>query len=567
VLPIFKKAEQFFATNYRPISLLCILAKIFEKVVFKYLFNYFRDNFMISIWQSGFLPGMSTVTQLVEIYDQFCRAVCHGKDIRVVFLDISKAFDRVWHDGLLHKLKKHGIKGRLLAWLMDYLRDRQQRVIINGVASSWGNIEAGVPQGSVLGPLLFLIYINDITHVIKNCNIRLFADDTCLFIEVDNHLHAADKLNEDLALITDWSNKWLVSFSPQKTEEMIITNKGPATHPALTLDNTPIKRVTAHKHLGLTLTNDLSWKTHAYNIGKKAYNCLGLLRPLKFILDRRSLETMYMSFVRPVLEYGDVIWHIPADNRHTLDILEKVQMEAARLVTGATRRCPTAALYADVAWEKLAQRRKFHRALLLFKIENNLVPSYLSDLIPEPIQARTRYNLRNRNDLQVPFARLETYSQSFFPAAARLWNSLKASTRQAKTVNTFKSHYLKQFPRPTKNSLFNFGPRFSNIAMARMRIGCSPLNSDLCNNLHVTQDENCLCIMGVPETPEHFLTECPRYQIQRVELYANLFNIQNLPQICVKLLLHGDDLLDDPTNLLIFTYVQNFISQTSRFVP
>jgi hypothetical protein len=251
---------------------------------------------MISVWQSGFLPGVSTITQLVEIYDQFCHAVSHGKDIRVVFLDISKAFDRVWHDGLLYKLKQHGIKGKLLAWLMNYLKDRQQRVTINGVSSAWGNIEAGVPQGSVLGPLLFLIFINDITNVIKNCKIRLFADDTCLFIEVDNHQDSANKLNEDLASISDWSKRWLVSFSPQKTEEMIITNKGPTDYPPIKLDNNLIKRVPTHKHLGLTLSQDLSWKTHVYNIGKKAYNCLGLLRPLKSKLDKRSLEIMYKSW-------------------------------------------------------------------------------------------------------------------------------------------------------------------------------------------------------------------------------------------------------------------------------
>jgi hypothetical protein len=300
VLPIFKKAEQFFPTNYRPISLLCILAKIFEKVVFKYVFNYFRDNFMITVWQSGFLPGVSTVTQLIEIYDQFCRAVSHGKDIRVVFLDISKAFDRVWHAGLLYKLKKHGIKGRLLAWFMDYLKDRQQRVIINGVASQWGNIEAGVPQGSVLGPLLFLIFINDITNTIKNCKIRLFADDTCLFIEVDNHVIAADKVNEDLALIHDWSNKWLVSFSPQKTRDLVITNKGQTVFPNLTFNDQIIDQVKTHKHLGVTLSSDLGWKAHMYDMGKKAYNCLGILRPLRMKIDRRSLETLYKSFIRPV---------------------------------------------------------------------------------------------------------------------------------------------------------------------------------------------------------------------------------------------------------------------------
>jgi hypothetical protein len=198
VCPIFKKAEEFFTQNYRPISLLSTIAKVFEQVVFKHLFNFFRANFTISLWQAGFLPGQSTVTQLIEIYDEFCKAIDKGKEIRVVFLDISKAFDRVWHAGLLSKLKGSGIQGRLLTWLKSYLTDRQQRVTINGVHSPWGKILAGVPQGSVLGPLLFLIFINDITHVIRRCNIRLFADDTCLFIEVDERAEAAGILNENL---------------------------------------------------------------------------------------------------------------------------------------------------------------------------------------------------------------------------------------------------------------------------------------------------------------------------------------------------------------------------------
>jgi hypothetical protein len=140
VCPIFKKAEEFFTQNYRPISLLSTIAKVFEKVVFKHLFNFFRANFKISLWQSGFLPGHSTVTQLIEIYDEFCKAVDQGKEIRVVFLDISKAFDRVWHAGLLEKLKGSGIRGKLLLWLKSYLTDRQQRVIINGAKSTWGKI-------------------------------------------------------------------------------------------------------------------------------------------------------------------------------------------------------------------------------------------------------------------------------------------------------------------------------------------------------------------------------------------------------------------------------------------
>ena len=207
ILPIHKKGDKGIPSNYRPVSLLCTPSKIFERIIFKYVYNYFQTNFLITVWQSGFRPQNSTVSQLVELYHKFCKSVSEGKEIRIVFLDISKAFDRVWHRGLLKKLEHFGIKGCLLEWFRDYLYDRTQRVVVNGQSSDWIRITAGVPQGSVLGPLLFLVFINDIVHVVTNCQIRLFADDTCLFVEVDNRADAATKLNEDSQLINTWANQ------------------------------------------------------------------------------------------------------------------------------------------------------------------------------------------------------------------------------------------------------------------------------------------------------------------------------------------------------------------------
>ena len=194
VTPVFKKNDPSDVSNYRPISLLNTIGKVLEKIVHKHVYNFLSEHQVITTLQSGFIPGDSTVNQLVDIYNTFCRALDDGKEVRAIFCDISKAFDRVWHKGLLFKLQSVGISGSLLQWFTDYLYNRKQRVVIPGVSSNWSSVEAGVPQGSILGPLLFLLYINDIVENI-NSSIRLFADDTTLYIIVDNPLHAANQLN------------------------------------------------------------------------------------------------------------------------------------------------------------------------------------------------------------------------------------------------------------------------------------------------------------------------------------------------------------------------------------
>ncbi len=195
-----------------------------ERCIHKHLYNYLIDNNILTQYQSGFRSGDSTTNQLAYIYNDICKALDEGKEIRVVFCDISKAFDRVWHRGLLAKLSSIGITGTLHDWFSSYLSSRQQRVVIHNTRSDWKNINAGVPQGSILGPLLFLIYINDIVTEIHS-NIRLFADDTSLYFIVDDPITASQTLNDDLEKIHTWSKNWLVDFNPNKTETMLISRK------------------------------------------------------------------------------------------------------------------------------------------------------------------------------------------------------------------------------------------------------------------------------------------------------------------------------------------------------
>ncbi|MCG8078294.1 MAG: hypothetical protein JAY75_18895, partial [Candidatus Thiodiazotropha taylori] len=402
VCPILKGGDPAMASNYRPISLLSNLEKSLERLVFKHLYNHFRDNNIITAFQSGFISGDSTVNQLTYLYNTFCQALDSGKEVRAVFCDISKAFDRVWHAGLLKKLQAVGISGNQLKWFTSYLENRKQRVVLPGAQSNWNYIHAGVPQGFILGPLLFLLYINDIVTEIGS-NIRLFADDTSLFIIVEHPNTAAAILNSDLEKISQWAKSWLVKFNPSKTESLLISRKvNRPVHPPLLMLNQEINEVENHKHLGIHFSSDCSWHTHINYIKQKAWTRINIMRKLKFDLDRKSLETIYLSFIRPVLEYADVIW----DNcsHQEKQELEKIQLEAARIATGTTKLVSVEKLYDEVCWENLESRRHKHKLVLFYKMYNNLTPLYLSSLVPPLVQHSTRYNLRNGSDIQtIPF--------------------------------------------------------------------------------------------------------------------------------------------------------------------
>ena len=207
ICPVHKKSDKQIVKNYRPISLLPICGKIFERLLYNKIFHFFQENNLISPSQSGFKPGDSCTNQLLSITHEIYKSFDNGFEVRGVFLDISKAFDKVWHKGLLHKLKQNGISGKLLSVIADFLSNRKQRVVLNGKSSSWTNVEAGVPQGSILGPLFFLIYINDLSDNLKT-NPKLFADDTSLFSIVHDLNVPANDLNHDLKKINDWAYEW-----------------------------------------------------------------------------------------------------------------------------------------------------------------------------------------------------------------------------------------------------------------------------------------------------------------------------------------------------------------------
>ena len=555
VTPIHKKNDPSDVSNYRPISLLNTMGKVLEKIVHKHVFNYFRDNNILTALQSGFVPGDSTVNQLLDLYNTFCKSLDDSKEVRAVFCDISKAFDRVWHRGLLYKLRRAGITGSLLSWFSHYLQDRKQRVVLPGASSNWSSVQAGVPQGSILGPLLFLLYINDIVEDIHS-SIRLFADDTSLYIIVEDPLDAAVTLNSDLSKIHRWASQWLVTFNPSKSESLLFSRKvNYLYHPPLTMNCQHITEVTEHKHLGLYFSSNGAWHDHMEYIKKKAWQRIYIMRRCKFLLDRRSLQTIYFSFIRPILEYADVVWN--NCTKDEADELEFIQNEAARIVTGATRLVSIESVLVETGWEYLSERRKKHKLIFFYKMKNNLCPEYLSSLIPTTVGSSTSYSLCNANDIKTVHANSDLYYKSFLPSTIREWNELPRTVKESPTLASFKYKLNKNLNKPP--AYYSTGRRADQIHHTRLRTRCSALNQHLFSKTIVPSP---LCACGEVENARHFLLECINFQDIRPDM------MDAVSSICtpsIDTLLYGNSDVSINSNIAIFKAVQRFISKSKRF--
>jgi hypothetical protein len=365
-------------------------------------------------------------------------------------------------------------------------------------------------------------------------------------------------IDEDLMKMNNWAEKWKIKFSPPKTEEVVISKKRKLTaHPPATLAGQQVKRVPTHKHLGICIAQDLNWKDHIEQITDKANRRLGILRSLKYKLDRLSLEKIYMGLIRPLLEYGDIVWQTPGQ---ILEPLERVQLNAARIITGATARSSSEGLYKETCWETLNDRRDSHRLVQFYKIMNNKAPQYLTDMTPKQVGNRTNYMLRNRGELDLPVTRINCLANSFFPAATRLWNETSLEMKNLPSVSAFKAAHARLRTKP--NPLVYYGGRLEACMQARMRIRNSPLKDHLANELHVIDNPLCDCGSGAIENVDHFFFECAIYEPQRRELNNSLlpFVINNSDY-----LLNGVPNQDHLDNIHIFSAVHKYIRDTKRF--
>ena len=570
IVPVHKKGNKQLIKNYRPVSLLPICGKLMEKLMFNSIFNFIDTRNLLSVHQSGFRPGDSCVHQLISIVHEIYSAFDANPslEVRGVFLDISKAFDRVWHKGLLYKLKCMGINGNLLKLVESFLSNRYQRVVLSGQASSWAEIRAGVPQGSILGPLFFLIYINDLSENLKS-TVKLFADDTSIFHVVKDPNTSAEILNHDLTKISEWAYRWKMSFNPdpsKQAQEILFSNKVMKTnHPNIIFNGNTVQKSANQKHLGLILDEKLTFNDHITSKLTTVNKLTSTLRKLYHYMPRDSLVTIYKSFIRPHLDYADVIFDKPS-NATFSNRIESAQYNAALAITGTIRGTSKEKLYEELGFETMKDRRWFRRLCCFYKILNNQTPGYLYSLLVPP---NRDYNTRRYTKFRQVFCRTETFSNSFLPQTIKEWNKLDTSICQAPSYSAFRKALL-DFIRPTANSTFGTNDVSGLKLLTRLRVGFSHLREHkFKHNFQDTLNPLCPCSLEAEDT-YHFFMRCQSFSNQRNVLFDDLNSINSeilkmSENEIVQVLLFGKKSFSKDMNFRIITSSIRFIKDSKRF--
>ena len=465
-------------------------------------------------------------------------------------------------------MKSDGIEAGLYNLIKSFLCNRFQRVVLNGQNSNWDRVSAGVPQGSILGPLLFLIYINDISENLES-NVKLFADDTSIFSVVFDPNLSAIKLNNDLLKIQQWAYQWKMSFNPDPTkqaQEVIFSRKNnKPCHPDLSFNQTIVNRASSQKHLGLILDEKLDFKEHVKVLINKVSKGINVIRKLRDQVPRRSLVSLYKSFIRSILEYADVIYDQPSNNSFS-DKIESIQYNAALAITGAIRGTSKEKLYKELGFEYLSSRRWFKRLCLFHKIYHNKSPGYLYRLIP---QHHNLFNLRNQHLIPQIFCRTNIYSDSFFPTVIKEFNNLDYQITHQLSFPSFR-RVLSKTIRPVPNSLFDACDPHGIKLLTRLRVGLSHLKEQkFRHGFNDTIDPFCPCNMET-ESVSHFFIRCLNYTNLRFDLMNELRTIDsNLLQYndecLIKTLLYGDQNLSHNTNSKIINLSMSFIIKSGRF--
>ena len=438
-VPVHKKGERHFVANYRPISLTSIVVKIMERIICRKLTEALEKSNCLNDAQFGFRSHRSTVSLLLSAVHDWSLSLELRNSVHCVFLDFAKAFDSVAHEHLLVKLQCLGIDGKLLQWIRSFLTDRWQRVVINGTYSDWLSVRSGVPQGSVLGPLLFLIYIDDLHSVVKNSTVKLYADDVTIYKEIKSETDCI-LLQEDLDRICDWANKWQLRLNASKCEAFLVSNKRRLISYDYLINYSPLSWSPSIKYLGVWFRSNLSWSTHCKYVSAKASKSLNFLRHTLWGAAGEAKSMAYKSLVRPILEYACTVWspHTAADK----STLESVQRRAARWVCGSrwmpSRGCwnkSSDACLQELHWPSLLMRRSYLSVAMMYDI---LHSRYDSLKLSDYCVFNSSCTRANPLSLVPRQSTINSFRYSFFVNTVFLWNTIPY------TVLTLKASKFRQ---------------------------------------------------------------------------------------------------------------------------
>ena len=446
---------------------------------------------------------------------------------------------------------------------------------MEGTTSNLLCLFAGVPQGSVLGPLLFLIFINDILDNLE-CLASLFADDTSIYttFKAPNNLNVY-MLQSDLVKIEIWSKLWKVAFNTEKTEMLIISRTNNKPNIKLYFLGKQIKIVHQHKHLGVILDDTLNWHPQIESITSKTQLSLNIMKHFKYIFSRNTLKVIYIYHVKSIINYGDIL--LGKLSVYLTNLLETIQYQALCTVTGCVKGTSETKMREELGWNTLVECRQLHLACMIYKMVNNLVPSYLANLLPpfrQPIDFELhnlRPNAHHNPDiltLQL-FEGSQFYLKSWLPQAVIYWNTLALEIRESPSLNVFKSR-LKVMSYIPKKRYFETGNRKFSTIHCQLRLGTNSLNVSLFNRT-LSISPNCSCRTDY-ENEMHYFLQCPNYHIQRNELLTSIANVYpgnlfvNLSaRKKLEVILKGDESMSYSHNCVIIQHVHRYIQSTNRF--
>ena len=380
VVPVFKKGDLNSLTNYRPISILSQISKIFEKLIFNRINEYLDKYDLISDRQFGFRQNSSTSHAISNIYERIIQKCDKGSYTCCIFLDLTKAFDTVNHNVLLHKLETlYGFRGIALELMQNYLSNRKQYTKLNDSKSNLSNIKYGVPQGSSLGPLLFLLYVNDLPMASEFDTI-LFADDTFLALSDNNLFNLQNRVNTELSKIDFWmkNNKLQVNYS--KTHYLLFDkqlNRSCSTNLNISSNSTALKRVKSVKYLGIYIDENLSWSSHIQHLSLHLSRYSGLFYRIRKFLDQKTLCMLYHSLIHSRIQYGIVTWGTA--NKTLIHELNIKLNNIVRTITYSNRSCPMTPLYKSLNFLKLNDIYSLELAKFMYQLHNKKFKTALKD--------------------------------------------------------------------------------------------------------------------------------------------------------------------------------------------